>query len=239
MLYNSNLVMYDRQTSSLWAQVTGVAIVGELVGTELNQLPSAVISWGDFKRSYPQGRVLSKATGHLRPYGRNPYAGYDRIDQPPFLFRGKLDKRLLPMERVVTITMGKTDKAYPFSLLAKRRVMEDKIEGQPLVIFYFPGTASALDQEDIATSKDVGATGVFEPILDLPALPGREQAGGRTLTFSFDGNNIVDKETGSTWNILGRAVSGPLKGKSLKRLNHIDTFWFAWAAFKPETLIAR
>lgn len=228
MLYNSNLVMYDRQTKSLWAQVTGQAIVGELVGTELKQLPSAVISWGDFKRSYPQGRVLSKDTGHLRPYGRNPYVGYDRIDQPPFLFRGKLDKRLLPMERVATISIGKTNKAYPFSLLAKRRVVEDKVEGQPLVIFYFPGTASALDQEDISASRDVGAAGTFDPRLE-----------GRTLTFLSDGNNILDKETGSKWNILGMATSGPLKGKRLKRLNHLDTFWFAWAAFKPETLIAK
>lgn len=230
MLYNSNLILYDRQSKSLWAQLEGKAIVGDLAleGARLNMLPASVISWGDWKKMYPNGKVLSRDTGHVRPYGRNPYVGYDRVDQPPFLFRGKLDSRLLPMERVVTLSLGRTNKAYPFFLLSKRRVMEDKLEGQPVVIFYFPGTASAVDKESTAQSRDVGATGVFDPRLE-----------GRALTFYFDGKSILDKETKSTWNVLGLAVSGPLQGKRLTQINHVDTFWFAWVAFKPDTLIAK
>lgn len=230
MLYNSNLVLYDRETKSLWAQLEEKAIVGELAlkKAQLNMLPVSVVSWGEWKKTYPNGKVLSRDTGHDRPYGHNPYVGYDRTDQPPFLFRGKLDKRLHAMERAVTLSAGRLNKAYPFSLLSKRRVMEDKLDTQPIVIFYFPGTASALDQERIAKSRDVGATGVFDPRLE-----------GRTLNFYFDGEAILDRQTKSTWNILGVALTGPLQGKRLPRINHVVTFWFAWVLFKPDTLIAR
>ncbi len=230
MLYKSNLVLYDRQSKALWTQLDGRAIVGDLAleGAKLKMLPASVVSWGEWKKFYPQGKVLSRNTGHRRNYGRNPYAGYDRIDKPPFAFRGKLDKRLLPMERVVTISAGRIDKAYPFTLLTKRRVIADELMGQPLVIFHSPGTASALDQPSIARSKDVGAVGVFDPRLE-----------GRRLTFHLAGKSIQDRETRSSWSVLGVAVSGPLKGKKLTRINHLVTFWFAWAAFKPDTQIAR
>ena len=228
MLYKSNLVMYDRQTKSLWAQITGQAIVGDLAGARLKQYPAAIVSWGQWKKAYPQGKVLSRQTGYRRPYGRNPYVGYDRIDKPPFLFRGKLDGRLLPMERVAAIRLGKVYKAYPFRVLAKKRVVNDLVNGQPLVVFYTPGTASALDEAEIAASKDVGALGIFDPRLE-----------GRRLTFRRLRDVFVDEQTGSSWDILGRAKNGPLKGKALARLTYLDTFWFAWAAFQPETIIFR
>ena len=95
-----------------------------------------------------------------------------------------------------------------------------------MVVFFKKGTTSALDGSSIADSRDIGATGVFDPMLD-----------GQKLTFSFDGDDIVDSETGSEWNILGQAVSGPLAGKELERIISADHFWFAWSAFKPDTLI--
>lgn len=228
MLYKSNLVMYDRQTKSLWAQITGQAIVGDLAGARLKPYPAGIISWRQWKQAYPQGKVLSRKTGYRRPYGRNPYVGYDRIDQPPFLFRGKLDNRLSPMERVAAIQLGKIYKAYPFQLLTKKRVVNDLVNGQPLVVFFQSGTASALDKAEIASSRDVGAVAIFDPRLD-----------GRRLTFSMGQDAFVDKQTGSLWDIFGRARKGPLKGKTLTRLTYLDTFWFAWAAFQPETIIFR
>ena len=79
---HSDLVMYDRQTESWWQQATGEAIVGELAGERLEAYPARTASWREFRESHPQGEVLSRETGFDRPYGRNPYVGYDRRSGP-------------------------------------------------------------------------------------------------------------------------------------------------------------
>lgn len=226
MLYKSDLVMYDRQTHSLWAQMEGRALVGDLAGTKLSWLPSNTIAYGEWKTLFPGGRVLSRDTGHRRQYGRNPYEGYDEPGVHPFLFFDQVDRRLPPKERVVGIVVGDGAKAYPFSVLVKRRVLADTFNGQLLVIFYRPGTLSALDQNVIAQSRDVGATAVFNPVLD-----------GTPLTFEAIETGFRDKETGSLWSLLGRAYQGPLAGKTLRPIIHVDAFWFAWAAFQPKTKV--
>ena len=226
MLRNSDLVMWDWQTESWWQQFTGAAIVGELAGKKLTFLNASIISWSDFKAANPQGKVLSRDTGFSRSYGDNPYAGYDRADNPPFLLQGDLDGRLLPKERVAAVTIGDVDVAFPFSILEQERVVSYTAGGQELVVFFKPGTLSALDSRSIDRSRDVGATGVFDPVLD-----------GRRLTFSVQGDDIVDNETGSVWNILGQATSGPLNGSELTPIVHANHFWFAWGAFKSDTKI--
>lgn len=87
-LRHSDLVMYDRQTESWWQQAIGEGIVGEYTGRRLTFLPAQIVSLSDFEATYPAGRVLSRETGYRRDYGRNPYVGYDRVDQRPFLFSG-------------------------------------------------------------------------------------------------------------------------------------------------------
>jgi hypothetical protein len=226
LLRNSDLVMYDRTTESLWQQLTGEAIVGDMVGRRLKFLSSSLVSFDDFRQAYPRGKVLSRDTGHNRDYGRNPYTGYDRADQSPFLFDGEQDGRLLPMERVVTVSLEGVDVAYPLSVLSEVHVVEDSPGGVDLVVWHVPGTSSALDTASIAQGQDVGAAGVFRPTLD-----------GRKLSFHFMDGAFVDEETGSTWNVLGQAIAGPLAGESLTPVVHGNHFWFAWAAFKPETVI--
>ena len=93
-------------------------------------------------------------------------------------------------------------------------------------MFFESGTVSALDGRSIEGSRDVGATGVFDPILD-----------GRKLTFRADGDSIVDNETESVWSILGKATEGPLTGEELAPVLHDNNFWFAVAAFRPDTKI--
>jgi len=226
-LRNSDLIMWDRQTESWWQQFTGNAIVGRLAGQKLTLLASSIIAWSDFKAANPKGKVLSRNTGYVRRYGDNPYVGYDRIDNPPFLFDGELDGRLLPKERVVAVTIGDADAAFPFSVLRKERIVNYRLNGQEMVVFFKPGTRSALGARSIADAKDVGATGVFDPNLD-----------GTRLSFRVDGNNnFVDRETGSVWNILGESTEGRLAGKRLTPIVHANHFWFAWGAFKPDTKI--
>ena len=225
-LRNSDLIMWDRQTETWWQQLTGEGIVGELTGKRLTFLPSAVISWEDFKATYPDGQVLSRETGFSRSYGQNPYVGYDRADSPPFLFDGDLDGRLLPKERVAAVNIGEVDAAFPFTTLSEERVVNYTVAGQDLVVFFKPGTRSALDQLLIGDSREVGATGIFDAELD-----------GQKLTFRAEGDKFVDNETGSTWSLLGQAIEGPSAGQQLTPIVHANHLWFAWAAFKPDTLI--
>ncbi len=227
LLRNSDLIMYDRRTETLWQQFTGEAIVGDKVGTTLTFLPSSLISFNDFRTAYPDGVVLSQETGFDRDYGRNPYAGYDSIGNTPFLFTGDLDGRLQAVERVVTVSLDEgTDVAYPLSVLSEAGVINDTQGATDLVVFHLPGTNSALGADSIASAKDVGATGVFNPVVN-----------GQKLTFSLEGDQFVDAETGTSWNIVGQAVAGELAGEQLEPVIHGDHFWFSWAAFKPETII--
>src|SRR5262249_34793340 len=169
-LYRSDLVMYDRQTHSLWAQIEGRAIVGALAGTRLALIPANTIAYEDFKAVYPAGRVLSRATGHARSYGTNPYAAYDRPDTRPVLFLGQPDRRRPPKERVVGIIMGGSPRAYPWPTLAAQGVIQEVVGGERVVVFYRPGAVSALDESEIARSREVGATGVFRAAVDGKAL---------------------------------------------------------------------
>lgn len=225
-LYRSDLVMYDRQTESLWSQLEGRAIAGHLTGDVLARLPVQTVTWDQWREAHPDGQVLSRDTGAERDYGRNPYVGYDEAADDPFLFSGEADPRLLPKERV--LGLGDTDgepTAIVLSDLAEQRVVELDVAGQPVVAWAVSGLRSALDTAEIDAGRQVGASGVFVP-----------EAGGRRLTFSAAGpDTFTDAQTGSTWDVLGRAVDGPMVGEQLAPVGHVDTFWFAWAAFHPDT----
>jgi len=223
----SNLIMYDRQTESWWQQAGGDAIAGDLAGRRLAFYPAAIISWAEFREAHPDGKVLSRETGYTRDYGSNPYEGYDDVNRPPFLYQGPpIPGKLLPMARVVTVDLGGEAIAYPYDVLQTVRVVNDTVGGKPVVVFWSGGTASALDNSAVAGGRDVGSAAVFSPAL-----------GGRRLTFRTAGERITDTETGSEWDILGRAVKGELAGRQLAPIVSVNHFWFSWAAFKPETQI--
>lgn len=223
----SNLIMYDRQTESWWEQAGGDAIAGELAGRRLVFYPATIIAWEEFKAAHPDGLVLSRETGFSRDYGRNPYAGYDDVNQSPFLYRGPATPGTLqPMARVLTVDLNGEAVAYPYDVLAQMQVINDEVGGEPVAVFWQSGVASALDSSSIAQGRDVGSAAAFSPHLD-----------GHRLTFRSDGEQIVDVETGSQWDLLGRAVAGELTGRQLTPVVGINHFWFSWAAFKPETRI--
>tara|TARA_B100000959_G_scaffold278369_1_gene336592 strand:+ start:1363 stop:2517 length:1155 start_codon:yes stop_codon:yes gene_type:complete len=225
-LRNSDLVMYDRQTETWWQQFVGTGIVGELTGAKLKVLPSFIISYANFKESYPNGKVLSKKTGHLRSYGKNPYVGYDDINNTPFLLQNAPDNRLPPMERIINVSLNGINKIYPFSTIQKEKVVHDKIGKTDLVIFHLPGTSSALDKSSIAGSREIGAATVFESELN-----------GKQLSFKRKDGVFVDEQTKSLWNITGKATKGSLIGKQLNPIIHGNHFAFAWLAFIPDSQI--
>jgi hypothetical protein len=229
-LYRSNLVMYDRATDSYWPQVTGQAVTGPLTGRTLELVPAQIVSFGDFRAAHPEGKVLSHDTGFDRPYGTNPYPGYDRTNDP-FLFQGDVDPRLAPATRVLGVAVGDEAVAFPYGGLRKAgggrmAAVNEEVGGEPVLVVWKPGTLSALDEETIENSRDVGAVAGFS-----------RQVADRILTFEVRDGELVDRETGTTWNVLGKAVEGPLAGQELPGVAALDSFWFDWAAFHPETEI--
>ncbi|HKJ77239.1 MAG TPA: DUF3179 domain-containing protein [Gammaproteobacteria bacterium] len=223
-LRKSDLVMYDRQTESWWQQFTGRGIVGHFAGTELRKVDSRIVAYADFKEAFPDGEVLSRDTGYDRPYGRNPYRGYDRISDKPFLLQGSPDPRLPAMARVLGVERGDAIRVYPLSVLEERPVINDDVGDRPIVVLGRKGMLSALDAERIAESREVAAAAAYLRRHD-----------GRVLTFERRDGKVMDRQTGSEWDLFGRAVAGPLKGTRLEAADGGVHFAFAWLAFHPET----
>lgn len=225
LLRNSDLVMWDDVTQTLWQQITGEAIVGEHAGQSLTRLGSGIIRWADFQSAHPDGQVMAADQGFGPVYGRNGYVNYSSRDTPYGYFSGVIDPRYPAMSRVVGVSIDGLDKAYPFSEISVARVANDQIGGNPVVVFWgAPDTADALDAGVIANSQGIGTGVAFDPVVD-----------GQRLTFEASGEaEFVDHQTGTTWSILGIALEGELDGHKLELLPHTNEFWFAWQGFFPD-----
>jgi Protein of unknown function (DUF3179) len=171
--------------------------------------------------------VLSRDTGYARDYGASPYGRVGRLGSRPSLYDGFVDTRLDPKTRLVGAVINKRPQAWLYDALRREKVRNDTVGGQPVAIFFREDTASIADSRSLAAAPAVGSAGVFSPT-----------AGGRHLHFivSADGQ-ISDRETGTQWDLSGRAASGPLAGTRLTPLPHLDTYWYAWAARYPDTRV--
>ena len=150
-LRHSDLVMYDRQTLSWWQQYTGSGIVGQHTGTRLRVLPARLESYSAFTARHPRGEVLVPGDAAMRPYGVNPYVGYDSA-AVPFLYDGEVPDGIAPLARVVVVG----ERAWSLDLLRR----EGRLEIGDLVLTWEPGQNSALDDRRIAAGRDVGTVTV-------------------------------------------------------------------------------
>lgn len=146
-LRNSDLIMYDRQTESWWQQFLGEGIVGEMTGKRLEILPARLESFEKFAARHPNGEVLVPTDPGMRPYGANPYVGYDDSGFP-FLYKGEVPEGIAPLGRVVVVG----DTAWTLDLLREK----GRIEKDDVVITWEPGQNSALNTRAIAEGRDVG-----------------------------------------------------------------------------------
>jgi len=119
LLYNSDVLLYDRETESLWSQIISKAISGKLKGNKLQKLPVTHTTWVDWKETHPQTVVLSDKTGYSRDYRRNPYSGYEKSRGLYFQVTNKAPDNFHPKERVLGLEVDGKYKAYPFSEIAK------------------------------------------------------------------------------------------------------------------------
>ncbi|MBZ0274671.1 MAG: DUF3179 domain-containing protein, partial [Anaerolineae bacterium] len=202
-------------------------IVGVYTDTQLTVLPSQVVGLGQFAAQYPNGLVLTADTSYSRDYGINPYADYDQRSRPYGFYTAEIDSRLPALERVLAGVIGGQPVAYPFAALAENVVINDTVGGREIAAFWQPGVKSALGSAVIDSAQDIGTAAVFSRDLD-----------GQILTFSAGADGVIhDDQTGSRWNAFGTALEGELAGGQLRQMVGAPHFWFAWAAFQPETLV--
>lgn len=218
-LWKNALLMYDRQTHSLWSHITGEAIAGTLKGKVLKSVPSTHTTWKEWKQANPSTLLLSKGGLWGRRYNTDPYQDYYADDKRVGMMPLKHpDERIRSKEHVVGVKTGPEARAYPFSHLERFPVVNDEISGRRLVVVFSSNSKTAT---------------VFD-----------RRLGDRILTFKEKGKPapgellITDNETGSLWRgLTGEAVKGKLKGKRLEQIPNMVSFWFAWKDYFPNTTI--
>lgn len=208
-ILNSNIVLYDRETGSLWPQIFGTAITGEARGSGVEMFPVAWSSWGDAKAAYPDAEVLSKNTGHVRSYGFDPYGSY--IGEGTYYDSGRVffplmheDDRLSPKEVVVGVKGS-----------GQVAVLKEKI------------------RQDGAVHSVVGKVPIvafWDDVLNTARIYSRD-LDGEVLEFVQSGQNFVD-QNGDTWASDGTQRGGE---SELNWIPSFDSMWFAWSAFYPDS----
>lgn len=149
LLYNSDMLLYDRQTESLWSQIGKHAISGLMKGTRLQAIPLQHTTWADWRERYPGTLVLSTDTGHARDYSRSPYSGYEKSSDVFFPVRNH-DTRYHPKESVLGVEIDGRFKAYPFVELEKSDgQVRDRLGGRTVTVTYDRRhrTAGAVDDD--------------------------------------------------------------------------------------------
>lgn len=208
-VYN-NIALITDGSDSAWSQLQGQQLIGEEVNGSLTVVPSTVMTWASFKAAYPQGRVLSTETGHVRAYGNHPYGSYDTATSIYF-----------PLNHIET--------SLPF----KSVMHVVSHNGQTVLVpdvQVFANTALNIEVGDLPVTgrfMDGDAVRFFDRRVD-----------GQTLTFSVSSRGVVtDDQTGSVWNGEGEAVSGDFRGSRLTQVASTRSFAFAAFAMYPQAVV--
>ena len=212
-LIRNSLVMFDRETGTLWSHLTGEALEGPLAGQHLQQVLSEQTTWGRWRAEHPNTLMLDVEPSDVR---FDPYQTYYGRPDEGVVGRKRVDDRLPVKEKVIGVRLGGEVKAYSFTALARDRVVNDTVGGVPLVV-------------------------VFDG-LSFSGAVYRRDPGGRLLTFAPGTNSLsmVDSQTGSTWDGLsGRSTTGPDAGMVLEQVPITYSFWFGWVDFYPDTQVYR
>ncbi len=218
LLFANNLVMFDRLSEDLFGpQLSATGKCQSFANAVPDRHPVREMSWGAWKDLYPLTRVVSDDTGYSRNYRLYPYGSYDDLDNSDLLFPQVPDDTRPIKERVLGIRTGEfSGRAYPFGELAARGstvALNQNVGGESVAVFY---------------SADDGES----------AVAYRPTVNGQTLTFEADGDMWRDLETGTSWNLAGAAVDGPLAPARLEPVAEAYVvFWFAWKHFQPDSEI--
>ncbi len=207
LLYNTNLIPFDRATSSNWSQILNESVNGELIGNKIDLIMLFETDWKTWKTIYPTTKVVSTITGFSRTYGISPYGDYNTNDNR-FLFPVPKDARLPSKERVHAIVDGGDAKAYRFSnFTSNNNIIRDAYKGKNYLIV---GNANFITS--------------FELTGELSML---------NFEYAHNGSSeiLVSDNEGNEWNVFGEAISGPKKGQFLGNSASFMGFWFSIPAF--------
>ncbi|MEX2594820.1 MAG: DUF3179 domain-containing protein [Anditalea sp.] len=216
LLYNSNVIPYDRATDSYWSQMRLDCVHGELAGNNIEMYQLVETTWKTWKEMYPNTDVVSQNTGFNRNYSRYPYGDY-KINNDKLLFPVENEDNRLPgKERVLGVIIEGKAKVYSINSFGNDiGALEDNFQGKRIVL---------------AGSKSENLIVSFERILD----------DGTELQFQAVQNSlpiILQDNEGNEWDIFGKAINGPRAGEKLKATNAFIGFWFSWPAFYPDVEI--
>lgn len=216
LLYNSNLIMFDRQTDSFWPQMLLESARGPKVGTKVNTIATFEISWDTFIATYPQGNVLSDDTGFSRDYQEYPYGTYRETVNVLFPVDNFEDQRLFRKQRVLGIQVDGQAKAYDISRFAPDlEIINDSLSGIDLVII---GSADGQFANAYLRPDTMDADDNFLPVFNQFPI-------------------VMSDNRGNLWDINGVAVSGPNAGQQLQTTFSYVSYWFAWTGFFPQTTL--
>lgn len=206
---NQNFIMRDEETGTWWQQVSGEAILGPLRGQRLEPMPQDEITFAQWRIEQPRGRVLRKDPNVKEYAGRDWEAEIARLPTVTKLH----DTRLQPRELIVGVRVDGVAKAYPMSAIRKQSPIIDIIGRTPIAVILGPD------------GKSVRA---FKRVVDGRTLEIFAQSGGPYL---------IAAQSGSEWDFAGRAVRGPLAGKTLPKIEILSDYWFDWQTYNPGTLL--
>ena len=204
------LVMFDRETGTLWSHFLSKGVAGQLKGTKLENVPLTLTTWSKWVETYPNTLALQKGFSGTN----DPYTRYYGDRQAGVIGEMHVDDRLPTKELVLGAGFDSQPKAFPHSVLMESGVVNDFVADQPVLVYFDSQTATAL---------------AFDRTLD-----------GQVLTFELleteDGDYLVDEQTGTKWvPFTGQAIEGELAGKGLDWVHAVNVFWFAWTDFFPDS----
>jgi len=213
MLYRDALVMYDRETGTLWSHVDGRALKGSLLGETLQPVPAVHATWKEWKALYPKSVVLKKNGGY-----RSSYEDYNRDPSRLGIFGRRMNRSALPpKERILGIRFTGAATAFVVKDVRRAAIVETDVGNVPIIL---------------------AAIGT-----DLPVVAFERRVQGRTLTFTRADSPepaLEDAETHTRWRVSdGEAIDGPLQGHRLTRVVAHSAFWFGWYGFFPDSAVWR
>jgi hypothetical protein len=211
LIYNNNLIPYDRETDSNWSQIRLDCVNGALINTKIVTFQIVETSWSNWKLMYPNTRVLSLNTGYNRSYWKYPYGDYKTNENSLLFPLSPDDRRLNRKERVHGIIIEGEAKVYRFgSFSSANTLINDVVNGKEVIVV---GSSNKNFIVSFYSQLDDGTTPVFSAV--------------------DEGNVVLEDDLGNRWDIFGYAVSGPSSGSQLNKTESFMGYWFSWGAFYP------
>jgi len=209
--------MRDEETGTWWQQVSGKAIHGPLEGHQLKSVFHDEVSFAIWKNEQPNGRVLKPDEKIAAQKQYEPVDWETRYEKLRVVEGTDVDKRLTPRTLVMGIELNGKAAAYPLPALQKQSPIIDMVGTVPIVV---------------ALREDNRSVLAFERTVDGRRLEFFQKKDDKNPEFQ-----LIDAETGSTWNFEGKATSGPLAGRQLKKVFVLEDYWFDWRIYHPDTKV--